>query len=397
MSATEITLGLVVSKTSPLGPETFTGPMYGALAYVAGLNGRGGIAGRRVRVIVCDDGSTAAGNRRCVHKLIDDDKVFAFVGNSIFDYGGASYVQQRAVPDVGGQPISDAYEQYSHLFQIYGTSSPRDGTVGDHGTLYGGTEVYRYFKETLGARVAGVLSFNQVDSQRYANLLAAALEVEGYTVVREQLDFAVPNYDAAAIDMRAHHVDIVFDGLDATSNAAACKAIDAARLTLKAKVVTVQGWTDAVRTDYQAAKACRNAIYATATARSYEDVDHPTVRQFRDEMHAAYPDRDRKLSMWTEEGWASAQWFADAAATCGADLTRVCVEAFLDRPTDYDGHGLLTPRNFTVRTGHQATEHNCLSAAQWQDSANGGTGGWVTRTPNKDFLCYDVPTVAYTP
>ena len=42
-----------------------------------------------------------------MHKLIDDDKVFAFVGNSIFDYGGASYVQQRAVPDVGGQPVPE--------------------------------------------------------------------------------------------------------------------------------------------------------------------------------------------------------------------------------------------------------------------------------------------------
>src|SRR4029078_10382535 len=78
-------LGLIVSKTSPLGSETFAGPMYGTLAYFSSVNDRGGINGRTVRVTVCDDNATGAGNRRCARQLIEDDKVMAFVGNSIFD------------------------------------------------------------------------------------------------------------------------------------------------------------------------------------------------------------------------------------------------------------------------------------------------------------------------
>ena len=85
-----ITLGLIVSKTSPLGEETFSGPMYGAEAYVNALNAAGGLAGRHVELDVCDDGATGAGNTKCVRKLIDEDKVFAFVGNSIFNAGHSS-------------------------------------------------------------------------------------------------------------------------------------------------------------------------------------------------------------------------------------------------------------------------------------------------------------------
>ncbi|HSB86882.1 MAG TPA: ABC transporter substrate-binding protein [Ilumatobacteraceae bacterium] len=397
VTGTEIHLGLIVSKTSPLGSETFAGPMYGALAYFSSLNDRGGINGRTIRLTVCDDNATGAGNRRCARQLIEDDKVMAFVGNSIFDYAAASYVNDKGVPDVGGQPIDTAYEQYRHLFNIYGTSSPRDGVVGVDGKLDGGTEVYRYFKQALGAGTAGVVYYNQGDSQRFADLTAIALEVEGYTVVREQVDFSVPNFDAAAIDMRSRGVDIVFDAMDSAGNVRLCEAMDGARLSVKAKVVTVQSWNESVRTQYAKGSTCRNSIYATATTRNYMDLQFPAVSQFRDDMRRYYPDREDKLSMWTLEGWAAAQWFTDAASSCGAALTRVCVEAYLERPEPYDGHGLLVARDFVPRPQVGGSAHNCLSVARWQDDAFGGTGGWVTTTPNGDFICYDVPDVVYTP
>ena len=44
VSPTEVTIGLIVSKTSPLGPETFAPPAYGAQAFVAALNRAGGVA-----------------------------------------------------------------------------------------------------------------------------------------------------------------------------------------------------------------------------------------------------------------------------------------------------------------------------------------------------------------
>jgi len=395
VSPTQVTVGLIVSKTSPLGPETFAPPSYGAQAYFDELNRSGGVAGRMVKVVVCDDGATGAGNLRCVRQLIDDDKVFAFAGNSIFAYAGAKYVADAAVPDVGGQPISSVYDQYQHLYSIYGSTAPRDGTVGWDGTLYGGTEVQRWFKDNLGARTAAVVAYNQSDSLRFADLTTRALELEGYTVVREQVDFGVPNMDAAVIDMRSKGVDVVFDAIDATGNVTLCKSMDANGFTAKAKVTSVQSWNQAVGRDYASSPACRRSLFATATALNYADTSVPEIARFRDGMHTAFPDRDGLLSMWELEGWASAQWLTDAMQSCGAELTRTCVEAFLNRPDLYDGHGLLTPRNFVVTDDPTAPSHDCLSVAQWSDDADDGKGGWVSRTPVGGFDCFDVPNVPY--
>ena len=152
--------------------------------------------------------------------------MFAFAGNSAFQYAGASYVSQKDVPDIGGQPIGNEYEQYQHLYSIYGSSSPRNGKIGFDGKLYGGTEVYRYFKQKLGAKIAEVVAYNVADSLRFANLTARALTLEGYQVVTDQVDFGVANWDAVALNMKARHVDIVFDALDEQRQRRLCNAMD---------------------------------------------------------------------------------------------------------------------------------------------------------------------------
>jgi branched-chain amino acid transport system substrate-binding protein len=397
VSPTEIRVGLIASRTSILGPNAFSGPSYGAQAYFEGLNARGGINGRQVKLDICDDTGTGAGNIKCVRKLIDHDRVFAFAGNSAFQYAGASYVSQKDVPDIGGQPIGNEYDQYQHLYSIYGSTSPRNGTVGFGGKLYGGTEVYRYFKQNLGAKIAEVVAYNQADSLRFANLTARGLKLEGYQVVTDEVDFGVANWDAVALNMKARHVDVVFDALESSGNVALCNAMDRNGVKVKAKILTVQGWSDTVRTDYGAAPTCRNSLYATSNDLNYADVNHPVVKQFRTDMKQFFPGREKELSMWELEGWASAQWFTDAAKSCGAQLNRTCLEKYMNQSQPYDGHGLLTPRGFQVSRDPSAPTRNCLNVGRWQDSANRGKGAWVTQTPDMSTTCFDVPTIAYSP
>jgi Periplasmic binding protein len=197
--------------------------------------------------------------------------------------------------------------------------------------------------------------------------------------------------------MKARGVDIVFDALDSAGNVSVCKAMDAAGLTVKAKAVTVQAWSESVRTDYRGSPACRGSLYATATTRNYMDTDQATIARFRAEMRAAFPERESKLSMWELEGWAGAYWLTDAMTSCGAELTRACVEAYLSRPVSYDGHGVLTARDFVVSSVPEPSSHNCLFAAHWTDGGYNGDGGWVTTTADKQAVCYDVPNVAYSP
>ncbi|MEU7280528.1 ABC transporter substrate-binding protein [Streptomyces sp. NPDC045431] len=382
-----IRIGIITSATSPVGGAAFTGPRDGAQAYFAALNARGGLDGRRVEVLTCDDGGSGVGNNACVHELVDEAKVFALVATTAFDYAGAPRVAAAGVPDIGGQPIGPAYDTYPHLYGIYGSSAPRTGEPGWGGVLYGGTEVYRWFKRELGARTAAVVAYNQADSARYAAYVERGLRTEGYRVVGAQVDFALPNYRAVAADLREQGVDVVFDALDTHGNAQLCEAMDAVGVRVTAKVTNVQNWNEGVPRDFKDAPRCRNALWATGASRNHDETSHPAVREFRDAMG------DRPLSQWALEGWAAAMWFTDAARSCaGAGLTRACVERFLDRPEGYTARGLLLPAVFRRLPEPPKTSRTCLSVARWQDGR-----GWVTQGGDMERNCATVPQLGYRP
>ncbi|MFJ8594472.1 ABC transporter substrate-binding protein [Streptomyces sp. NPDC093598] len=380
-------VGIITSATSPVGGSAFTGPRDGARAFFDRLNGRGGIDGRRVEVLSCDDGGSGVGNNECVHKLVEEDKVVALVATTALDYAGASRVSRARVPDIGGQPIGTAYDTYPHLYGIYGSLAPRDGTPGWDGTLYGGTEVYRYFKREHGARTAAVVSYNQSASAAYARLVERGLRAEGYKVVTEQVDFALPNFRAVAADLKEQGADLVFDAIDGHGNARLCQAMDEVGADVTAKVTNVQNWTSTVADDYRDAPRCRNALWATGASRNFEDTGHPAVREFREATE------DLKThSQWQLEGWAAARWFTDAATSCApTGITRACVDAFMNRSQGYTAGGLLLPVRFERSPEPPKTSRTCLSVARWQDGK-----GWVGQG-DMNRTCFTVPQLAYAP
>lgn len=397
VTSSTIRIGNIASRTNFFDPRAFVGPYYGVKAFVAAANAAGGINGRRLELVTCDDQGSAGGNVACVRKLVDGDHVFALVSNGILSYGGASLVQAAGVPDIGSQPVDSAYVRFSHLWDVLSESYPRNGSIGFNGVLHSGTETYAYFKSRYPKVPlrAAVVGYNQSSSRNYAKALAAGLELQGYRVVRLEVNFALPDFDSAVIAMKRAGVSYLYDALDRGGNERLCRAVDDNRLTLTAKVTTTQNWDAGVRADYARSPACRNALFATGGSRNYEDTRYPAVAAFRAAMGRQGWDTTTAMSEWALEGWAGAQWFADAAASCGADLTRRCVEAFMARKTPYDAHGLLTPRTFTVGTAKPKPARNCLNLARWSDTAEAGAGGWVSQVPDMNTNCFTVPILSY--
>ncbi|WP_199239523.1 ABC transporter substrate-binding protein [Streptomyces sp. ICBB 8177] len=406
--AAPIRVGVITSATSPVGGDTFVGPRDGAEAYFARLDAHGGINGHPVTVVTCDDGGSGVGDTSCAHRLVDQDKVFALVATTALDYAAAPYVSAHDVPDIGGQPLGTAYDTYPHLYGIYGSDAPRDGATGWHGTLVAGTEVYRYFKQEQHARTAAVVYYNQADSARYANQVVRGLRTEGYRVVPEEADFALPDFSAVAADLRAHHVDILFDALDTGGNSQLCKAMQAAHVTVAAKVTNVQNWDSNVPSAYAGAPGCRRALWVTGSSRDYDDTANPQVAAFRSGMaayRAAHGGSPSYLSQWQLEGWAAGMWLRDALSGCPAPGTttgsvgaaRACVERFMNRPQGYDAHGLLLPATFHSLPAPPRTARDCLSVARWEPGADGGRGGWVPQGPDMTRNCFTVPQLPYKP
>ncbi|MFJ8084357.1 ABC transporter substrate-binding protein [Streptomyces sp. NPDC096205] len=386
-AAAPIRVGIITSATSPVGGTAFTGPRDGAKAFFDRLNARGGIDGRRVEVRECDDGGSGVGNNECVHRLIDEDRVVALVATTALDYAGASRVSHARVPDIGGQPIGAAYDTWPHLYGIYGSLAPRDGTPGWDGRLYGGTEVYRYFKREHGARTAAVVSYNQASSAAYARLIERGLKAEGYRVVTEQVDFALPNFRAVAADLKEQGADLVFDAIDSHGNARLCAALDDVGARVTAKVTNVQNWTSTVAEDYKDAPRCRNALWATGASRNFEDTSQRAVREFREATEGL-----DTHSQWQLEGWAAAKWFTDAARACAEKgITRACVDGFMQRSSGYTADGLLLPVSYERLTEPPRTRRTCLSVARWRDGE-----GWVSQG-DMDRTCFRVPQLPYEP
>jgi hypothetical protein len=312
----------------------------------------------------------------------------------VLSYDGASYVNAKAVPDMGAQPIDNAYYRYPHLWDIYGEYYPRDGKqVGFGGKLYGGTEVYKYFSRRFPnvPKVAGVVEYNQAASQRFGDSIAGGLKYEGYRVVKKVVNFALPDYDSVAIDFRNEGVKYVYDTIDREGNIRLCKALDDNNVDIVAKVLTTQSWEQSVGEDYASSPACRGALWATGMSRSYADTQYDQVRDFRQQMSSDGHGGAEQLSEWALEGWAAGVWFADAAESCGAALTRRCLEAFLDSGKPYDGRGLLVPRLFEERRTPEPQSRNCINVVRWVDGR-----GWVTQVPDMNDNCFTLKEQPYS-
>ncbi|GAA3911971.1 hypothetical protein GCM10023084_75000 [Streptomyces lacrimifluminis] len=70
---------------------------------------------------------------------------------------------------------------------------------------------YRYLAGEHGARTAAGVSYSPAASAAYARLVVRGLKAEGYHVVTEQVDFALPNFRAEAADLREQGAGLVFD------------------------------------------------------------------------------------------------------------------------------------------------------------------------------------------
>lgn len=408
VTANQIQVGIVNSKTNAFDPYAFVGMYYGAVAYFDTLDQQGGVHGRLVHVDFCNDQGQGSDNIACVQKLINSEHVFAFTAGAVLSYSGAPYVEAAGVPDVAGQPVDTAYDTYSDLFSFYGSQYPRNNKQpGVNGYDYGGTEVYHYFKLRFPNTPlnAAVVYYNQADSQRFAQNTANGLRAEGYKVDMEEINFALPDYNSAVLTMKSKGVQYVYDVMDQGGNEALCKAMDENHFYVKAKVTTDENMVDSIGSLYSASPHCRNSIYAFSDSANYEDVSNPAVAAVRAGLHRYGFDGRNLLSEWELDGWASAQWLTDAMRSCGADLTRKCVFAYMRNipAAGYAGDGLLSPagRNFIPWTGPPPkTSHNCIGIYRWQDSAEGGRGGWVTQplvgNDHEDgYSCFQVPNLPY--
>src|SRR5437588_6789864 len=96
------------------------------LARVAAENAKGGVFGRKINVVVEDDGSTPQGNLTAVQKVVQESNPYIVADDSAFTFAAYRYLVQSKIPmispGVDGPEYADPGNEY--LLPMSGNIAP---------------------------------------------------------------------------------------------------------------------------------------------------------------------------------------------------------------------------------------------------------------------------------
>jgi branched-chain amino acid transport system substrate-binding protein len=176
----------VSQQTQFPGPDIQTG----AEAAFAGVNAKGGVAGRKIKFVEsADDGGAVSSDLTTVQRLVEQDQVFALVPvlDPYFDESGP-YLQQQKVPFFGWG-IDAAFCNNPYAFGFTGCIVPPPN-VTTTGTTWGAL-VDNYFKANgspngAKGKTAAVISEDNATGKTGAIVIGAQVKKAGFKAVYVQ-------------------------------------------------------------------------------------------------------------------------------------------------------------------------------------------------------------------
>ena len=384
-----VKIGEIVSgPANAFSPNQFIPSYYGANSYFHYVDAQGGLCGKQVQYIKCDDNGDRNQDVACAHQLIDQDKVFALVATNVFDYAGASYVSQTGTPDVGGEPITgDAYYSYPHLYSILGSYYLNNGQPPKE--FWGLSGLGEFFKSHLHLSRVGIVFYAQATSQRGARYVEGWLTHAGVKVDDEQVPLA-GDPSPQVQDMKNRGDQAVFVAVDLNGSQRICQSMQNYQYDVPS-VGLIAEWTD----DFAQAIGrydCAKNYYAWGQSTNYEDTSNPLVRTFQQAYASFAPGAPR--GQWSLEGWVAGMFFADAVKSCARKgITRSCIESFVNTKTGYSAQGLIDPNTlfFPHWSNHPATAKQCYTIVKW----SGGTSGSWSTVADHSNNCFTTPFFSY--
>jgi ABC-type branched-subunit amino acid transport system substrate-binding protein len=189
-----IKLGTVNMHGMALGNILVTPIVNGIKATLASINDRGGILGRRMSIVDCDDGpGEVSRSKACIKKLIGQDKVFAFLGYSSWASGSIhSDLAQYKVPAIGTWAYSQTEWQDPYMFPTH-MSMIHEAMAGAN-----------WVKNVIKPKTYGMICLTSPEMQLSCNEVQRILDASGSKLVKK-LDVGISetSLSAQVLSMRA--------------------------------------------------------------------------------------------------------------------------------------------------------------------------------------------------
>lgn len=213
VSKSQITIGQVGPWSGVLGAVTAASPKVLA-AWVAHTNAKGGLNGHPIRHIVGDDQGDPGTSLTLVKRMVEADKVIAFVANGhVFNFPQIEkYARERNVPLIGGDAIDPLWMTSPNSFPV--TTSLLEQTIKGLKALL-----------AQGSSTIGVLYCLEVSALcSYLNEgVKADPEVGPHVAQTYQVSLVAPSYTSQCLRMQQGGIDTLWLAMDGPGAARAAR------------------------------------------------------------------------------------------------------------------------------------------------------------------------------
>lgn len=353
VSSTEIKVGSIADVTGILSSD-FSPVVAGVRAYFSMVNAQGGVDGRKLVLADSkDDQGSPTTDVTVAQQLVEQNGVFAVVGVGTPFFQGASYLARKGVPTFGYVVSTDLSDGPS-LFGAY-------GSVLDYTT---GAMVDGYLAKQLHATSMGVVAYGVPQSAQACNSAVQGFNAFGVPVGFSDLSFGIATApDADVLQMKAHHVDVVFTCLDVSGNVAFARALS--QYGVNAHTIWLNGYDRSVLQQYG------SLLNGTVVL-----VQHVPF-EAKDSFPGVYPGLEAYLATMAKyqpsaaydevalDGWINAAQFVAGLRAVGRDVTQAKLVAAINKMTNFTADGLMPPVDWT-KAHTQAAPPYCSSYVEVQ-------------------------------
>jgi ABC-type branched-subunit amino acid transport system substrate-binding protein len=330
VSAHQISVGAIATLSGGLAAD-FAPIVPGVRAYLDMVDAHGGVYGRKIVLThALDDGTV--NNAAVTRTLIEQDHVFAVVGEATAFFTGQPFLVQTDTPTFGFATQND-WSPYKNLFAAY-------GSVLDYATT---EPFFPYLAEQLHARVASVIAYNVPQSSDECADALSGLKSHGIDVGYS--DLTVPygtSLSSDVVHMKQAGVDFVVSCMDLPGNLTLARELQQNGL-IGVKQVWLDGYDLSALRQYPS--LMQNTYFLLQhvpfQAASQFPGEFPGLERYIETMNHYEPAYTyNEVAM---EGWLSAALFVEGLRAAGPAPTQKKLINAINHITNFTGGGLITP------------------------------------------------------
>jgi branched-chain amino acid transport system substrate-binding protein len=301
-----IVIGNVGTYSGPIGVAAAPTPK-ALQAWAAAVNAKGGIDGRKVQVIVKDDGGNGAKSRSLVQELVEEHKVVALVGviGDLTISSWRKYVEDKRVPVIGGSCSVQDFNRSPMLFSQCSAVETQAFSV------------VKAAAQHVPGKKFGALTCKEAPACSYFGKLwfegGYAKKAGVDPVYRAEISLAQPDYTSECIGARnagATSLTVLGDANTLKRVAAACRRQNYHPTFVEPSAT--------VSKDSPSVPGLGNVVAPMPTL-PFTGLSTPAAREFEATL-ARYGGGEPQPG--SSVGWAAAKVFEKAARLAGRDISR---------------------------------------------------------------------------